>query len=270
MKSNKKFITLRDNGVQYGPFPKKQLEFMKKALKINEDDKRDFCVGDFQELTPESFRQYIFKLRNYIEISIPTYPKFYKIKGINLRNNYRYISGKNIGEPILPILKNLGNQQLALNNLKMEFDSGEELYNVLINLGEKSEEATQEITLRDLCIDEENVIASITISSKTTQIKIDCKNRPIIYDMNGVLKITEFLGIIYGHLQSRSLGIVKIPSVGDWLCISYRLGINSQYCYNTPEVYVTWKDMAGGFIIMYTIQSKEDKFKGKIDARILL
>jgi len=271
MKQNRNFITLRGNGVQYGPFPKKQLKFLQKAQKINEDEHRSFCVGDFHEMTPENFRQYIYKLHNYIEIEVPGYPKFYKIKGINLTAyNFKPITGKNIGDTMLPILEKLDDQSVSLNDLKIKFDSSNGLYNVLVNLGAKPDEITKDIVWDDLRIDEDNVKLTIRIDSKNVNIRINCKNRPIVYDMNGILKITEVLGIISEFISNEAKHIVKIPSVGDWICVAYKLGANGQYDYDKMKFHRSWKDIAGGFLRRYAEQSRKQKFNMSIDTRILL
>ena len=266
----KNFITLRDNGVQYGPFPKKQLAFLQKAQKINEDEHRAFCVHDFHELTPVNFRQCINKLHDYIEIVTPSYPKFYKIKGTNLNGNFKPISGKMIGGSMLPILEKLKDQPITLNDLKIKFDSSNGLYNVLVNMEVKTEESTQDIVWENLKVDEDNVMVNVRIDSQNVNVEIYCKNRPIVYDMNTVLKITELLGKISRTIALEERHIVEIPFVGDWLCVFYRLGTNGQYCYDDMEFYRTWKDMAGGFLRTYCEQSREQRFKMLMDNRILL
>jgi len=265
----KNFITLRDNGVRYGTFPKKQLAFLKKALRINEGEKRAFCVHDFRELTSVNFRQYIHKLQNYIEILIPSYPKFYKIKGVNLTTNFKPISGKTIGDSVLTILEKQRDQSVTLNDLKIQFDSSNGLYNVLVNFGAKTVGTNQEIHWHHPCIHEDNVELKIKIDPQNVNIEINCEHRPIVYDMNTVLKITELLGIISHFINNKSRNIIKIPYVGDWLCVSYSIGTNGQYHYDDPQFCETWKDIAGGFLRVYAKQSKNQRFNMLMDTRML-
>ena len=252
------FITLRDNGVQYGPFPTKQLEFLQKGLKINEEKGRGFTVGDFPELEPNNFRQKIRILRNYLEDEIPrSYPKWYKIKGVNLHYAHRKkTSVSTIGDNVISLLNKLPEQHYVINDLEIQFDSGEELYNVMINTGVKTnskEEIMWKFYINDITI-------TVRIDRKTVHVKLECEKIPVIYDMLGILKVTEILGMISTGIKNYTHDIVLIPSVNDWICISYSLGDNSQYPFNQSEFHRAWKDIAGGFMRKYSIQTKDNQY----------
>lgn len=136
---NNNFITLRDNGVQYGQFTDKQYKFMKKCLYINEIERREFCRGDFPEMTPGNFRQYILKLKNYLVAAIKSYPMFYQIKGVKLiANNSRKLLGTVLGDNMLSLLDKLPRQQIIVKNLKMKVEINSKLFYALVNFGTKS------------------------------------------------------------------------------------------------------------------------------------
>ena len=150
MTSNKYFITLRDNGVQYGKFPKKQYEFLTKCLYINEIECREFCCKDFPEMSSESFRQFICILKNYIDITIKSYPVFYKIKGVKgIPNNYRRLTGTIIGNSMLDLLNKLPQQEIVVKELQMNVIIKPELFNVLVNFGTNTVNSKQEIILNE-------------------------------------------------------------------------------------------------------------------------
>ena len=254
----KNFITLHDNGVQYGPFPKKQWEFLHKCLKINEEEGREFTGKDFPELSKENFRQKILQLNNYIENEIPhSYPKWYKIKGVKLHYAHRKkTSGSMIGNNVVTILDKLPELCYVINDLEIQFDSGEELYNVMINTGVKTnskEEIMWKFYINDITI-------TVRIDRKTVHVKLECEKIPVIYDMLGILKVTEILGMISTGIKNYTHDIVVIPSVNDWICISYSLGDNCQYPFNQSEFHRAWKDIAGGFMRKYSIQTKDNQY----------
>lgn len=85
--------------------------------------------------------------------------------------------------------------------------------------------------------------------------------------MYGVLRITKILGILEGHIRSIVCDIVEMPSVGDWQCISYQLGMNGQYVYEKSEDKITWKDFAGGIISKYVEMGGKSDIELLIDTR---
>jgi|APSaa5957512535_1039671.scaffolds.fasta_scaffold00891_6 hypothetical protein len=255
---NNYFITLRDNGEQYGPFPTKQWKFMHKALKINEEQGREFTGKDFPELSSKNFRQKIFLLKNYIENEIPySYPKWYKIKGVNLHYAHRKkTSGSIIGNNVVTLLDKLPESCYVINNLEIQFNSGEELYNVMVNMGVEFN-SKKEILWEDC---KHGIKIIVKIDEKAVNTKLTCEKIPIVYDMIGILRITEILGMISDRINQITHNIITIPSVNNWICISYSLGDNNQYLFNQSEFHRSWKDIAGGFMRKYSIQTKDNLY----------
>jgi len=264
MTSNKNFLTLRDNGVQYGQFPKKQYEFLKKCLYINEIERREFCCKDFPEMSPESFRQFIHILKNYIDVAIKSYPVFYKIKGVQgIRNNYRKLTGTTIGNGMVYLLNKLPKQEIIVKELQMKVAIKPELFNVLVNFDGNTVNSKQEIVWDELQFDLE-IITTVKITSESIKISLKAEKQPIVYDMYGILKITKILGVLEGEIRGRTRDIVPITSVCDWQCISYRLGMNGQYTYDKPEDCMAWKDFSGGIL------RKHSEIGGKSDIDLLI
>lgn len=256
---NNNFITLRDNGVQYGPFPKKQYEFLKKAQYINEVEHRTFCIGDFKpELSPESFRQYIFKLGKYIEVERDIYPKFYKIKGIELPTKDRWMTKTDeiIGTNMPSILSKLDRKSLIIKNIKMKFNSNKELYNLYKNT-DKIDELDKEIEVKPVRDKELEIIVKMNL--ETVNIEINGKDKPAVSCMNDLIKITDILGRITEFISFMTCRLMEIPSAGNWLCISYSLGTNGQYLYEEPQFHRTWKDLAAGFMKIFSEYSDDDR-----------
>lgn len=263
MKS-KNFITLRDNGVRYGQFTDKQYRFLKKCLYINEIEKREFCYGDFPEMSPENFRQYVMKLKNYLVAAVKSYPMFYQIKGVNLiANNSRKLTGTALGDNMLLLLNKLPTQQIIVKNLQMKVKIEPKLFNLLVNLTTDSVDFPKEILWENMEYDLE-ILTTVKIMPESIEISLKAKKQPIIYDMYGILKITKILGILEGHIRSGIHNIVDMPSVGDWYCVSYQLGTDGQYGYDKSEDCVLWKDFSGGILRKYA------EMGGKSDIALLI
>lgn len=264
---NNNFITLRDNGVQYGQFTDKQYKFLKKCLYINEVERREFCCGDFPEMSPENFRQYVLKLKNYLVAAIKSYPMFYQIKGVKLiANNSRKLLGTVLGDNMLSLLNKLPRQQIIVKELQMKVKIKPGLFNILVNLDTYTEDFPQEILWERMEYDSE-IITTVKITSESIQIKLEANKQPIVYDMYGILKITKILGFLEGHIRSETYDIVEMPSIGDWQCISYQLGMNGQYVYEKSEDHMTWKDFAGGIMRKYSEMGGKSDIELFIDTR---
>ena len=264
--SKNHFITLSDNGVQYGPFTDKQYKFMKKCLTINEDEKREFCCGDFHEMSPENFRQYVLKLKNYLVVAVKSYPIFYQIKGVKLiANNYRKLSGTVYGDNMLSLLDKLPKQQIIVNRLEMKVEIDPRLFYALADFDTEIINS-KEILWEKMEYDSE-ILTTVKITPKFIQITLNAKKQPIIYDMYGILKITKILGILEGHIRSKKCHKEEMPSVGDWQCVSYQLGVDGQYTYDKPEDCMAWKDFAGGILRRYSDMGGKSDMELLIDTR---
>lgn len=269
--SNNGYITLQDNKMQYGPFPKKQLDFMQKAQHINEIEKRPFCLIDFPELgrdkvkSARNFRQYIHKLREYLEVEIEGNPKFYKIRGMILPSSKK-VTPRVIGDNMLPILENLRFQPPSIHDIKMRFDTDEGLYNFLCNTGAKANKSNKGIMI-ELPIDY-SVCVIIQVYPKSVHIDIGCTSKPIVYDMSGVIKLAEILGRISGFLRCKTFSYIKIPPANEWVCTSYHFGIDGRDRYDGHAFHRTWQDVAGGFMRVYSKLDKDEKQHVRIEKSV--
>lgn len=269
--SNNYYITLQDNGIQYGPFSKKHLDFMQKAQKIHEVEKRPFCVADFRELgenwkkASNNFRQYVYKLREYLEVEVSGNPKFYKIRGTILPSSKK-VTPRAIGDNMLPILENLRYQPPSMHDIKMYFDSDEGLYNFLCNMGAEINESNKGIMIKLPIDDFVNVI--IQVYPKNVHIDIGCTGKPIVYDMSGVIKLAEILGRVSGFLRCKTYSSIKIPPANEWVCTSYHFGIDGRDRYDGPAFHRTWQDVAGGFMRTYSKIDKDDRKHVRIEKSI--
>ena len=61
--------------------------------------------------------------------------------------------------------------------------------------------------------------------------------------------------------------IVEMPSIGDWQCVSYQLGMTSQYVYEKSKDHIMWKDFAGGIMRKYAMMGGKSDIDLLIDKR---
>lgn len=264
MTKNKNFLTLSANGVQYGPFTTKQLNFLQKCQQINEIEGREFCCKDFPELSLENFRQYVHKLKNYIDVATKSFPTFYNIKGIHMiANNFQRVSGTILGNNMLALLNRLPQQQIIVKDLQMNSEIKPELFDQLYRSSVKTDESRPEILHWSLECESE-ILLTVRIIPTSIQILLQGKNQPIVYDMNGILKIAQLVGILEGFVRSIVFDETKTPFIGDWICILYTMGINGQYRYDKSEDHITWKDFAAGILRKYS------EMGGKSDIDLLI
>jgi len=235
-------------------------------MRINEIEHREFCCKDFPEMSLESFRQYVHILKNYIDVAIKSYPVFYKIKGVNgIRNNYKRLTGTIIGNNMYYLLNKLPRQQVIVKELQMNVKTDPRFFNVLSNLGFNID-FKDEINLKNLKLDSE-IITTVKIMPELIQITLKANKQPIVYDVLGILKITKILGVLEGELRGRTRDMIPIPSVDDWQCVSYQLGMNGQYTYDMPEDCMVWKDFAGGILRKYFEMDGKSDIDSLIDMR---
>jgi len=155
---------------------------------------------------------------------------------------------------------------MIVKRLEMNVAINPKLFYALVNFGTKTVNSKEEILWEKMAYDSE-ILSTVKITPKSFLISLESKKQPIIYDMYGILKITKILGILEGHIRSAMRDIVEMPSVGDWQCVSYQLGMNGQYVYEKSKDHMMWKDFAGGILRTYTEMGGKSDIDLLIDTR---
>jgi len=223
--------------------------FLRKAYKINKEKQFLFCCEDFRsEFTPGNYRQMIHRYREIIELVIPGRPCFYQLKGVDVPKRPRMLTDKTMGDGMISILEDLQEQNPALHDIKIKFDS--DIHKSLTKLGYEINPINHVIKL-PIPIYDNNITVMAIVYPKTIQIDIGCTFKPFVYDIQGMIKLTTFLGRIYQYL----LLIARESSLSDvlsWVITHYHFGIDGSKTYSGKSFHRTFEDMSCGFIRFYS------------------
>ena len=200
----------------------KQLNFLRKALRINLKEQCSFCRDDFPELSAEYFRQHILKLKGFIKLVTKSKPCFYRIVGTPEMIGVPSVTDRPTGDVMLMMLRNAREQPASIHDIRIQTHS-DNLYEILKKNGEKPHPQNKGILLPTFRYDV-NVRAKAHVYPQTISIDIACTNRPLVYDVSGAVQLLVVLGQIYRDLQAFSKFEAKFPPVTEWKITMFHLG----------------------------------------------
>ena len=109
------FLTKICNGHKVLPSEKK---FLQECLRKNLFLQVPFCYCDFPDMTPNHFRQMVYRLKKFIKTTHQGRPTYYKIIGVPSVKNLPYVTEKPTGPGMLyDILDSLKTEQLKIHDL---------------------------------------------------------------------------------------------------------------------------------------------------------
>jgi len=240
------FITNLCNGCNVS---NKQRKFLERGFRINLEQKQYFCIEDFSELKPTTFRQYIYKLRKFIITGIKSNPCFYRIKGTPELSSGRPVTDRPMGDKMIQILGHVREQPASIHDIKIQTFS-ENLHDILLKHGMKSDSFNKGIFLPKLRFDV-NTYSKIQIYRSTVTIDIACTHQPLVYDIAGVTQLTSILGQIYYHLQLLSKSKAHVPSVGEWIVKMYHAGKDGTQSFSGDSYEIRYDELVDGTIRYY-------------------
>jgi len=251
---------------EYNTLPcktKKQQDFINKALSINREG-RPFSYSDFPEYSPTNFRQMIYKLKGRFELVFRSSCGFYKIKGIELsRDKHRTVSQPmGVHDDMQSMLQSISEKLEEIHDLKFKFSS-DNLHQILKSLGHVEDPSNCLIKL-EIPLDK-YVTAKILVYPKTVQVNLSCTFKPIIYDAEGVVKLTTFLGRICQYLIDISSGTANIPSSQEWIVTHYHLGKDGTCEIAGSRFEIKWEGIAGDLIRFYSKKMPDGKIIPRIE-----
>ena len=212
------------NTYHIGKITSARRKFLNIGYDINTKQKISFCLEDFREkgYSDVNFRQYIHKLHDMIDTVTKSNPVFYKLKGIILSIHDEKITHRTMGEGIRTlkdILLELKYLPPMIHDIKLKFKS-ENLHRILLANGCKAHPQNKQIRL-DYTLNEISTIAVITVYPKSVQIHISNSYNPIMFDSDGILRLSTSLGSIFEFIHNKALGFASIPHCLDWIIYHY-------------------------------------------------
>lgn len=244
-KSNRS-VTDRRNGSRYDID-----QFYKSALHICEKEKRPFSFTDFKVITPNNFRQYIYRSGDEIEIVKKGRPTLYKVKGIELTGDSHRITNRVTGG--IPefdrLLESLRDQPPMIHDIHLKFES--DLHSKLVSRGlsvNPSNHAIENIRCASL---NNNINTKILVYPKTTQIIIGCTYKPIIYDVSGVYSLMLHLAQVQFYLSELTKHQAIIPEVQTWIVTRYDFNKDGSESVSAQPFWREFEDVSTGLIRFY-------------------
>jgi len=248
-KENNVSVTINDNG-QLHIRTKQNLEFLSKCAKINVIEGRPFSKNDFPNMTPNNYRQYIRKNKEFLATVREGRPKLFKIREITLIGDSHRITevDMRVGEDYERILRNVAGQQKMIHDIKVKFES-DSLHKGLQKVNYTPDTSNQRISVVFPSPDN-NLVTKISVYPKTIQIDIGCTFKPIVFDHSGLFYLLEHLAKVSNHL-SLSTG-VTLPPVHKWKITHQHLNKDGTVELSGQSFHITIEEFAGGLIRLYS------------------
>lgn len=224
-----------------------QIKFLEKAIRINIEEDRPFAYYDFT-LKPNYFRQMVYRLKNFIDIAYKSNPCSYRVKGTPWRKKIPPVTHRATGEWMIPILKDLKEQPPKLHDIKIKFRSN--IHKFLIEFGAKAN-PTNKLVLKKIPLDQ-YIYAKVSAYPETVQVDLACTNKPILYDIAGVIHLSFLLGQMYEKLQDFCYYRASIPPFREWIVTHFHYGKDGTESYSGPRFHQTYEELATGLVRFYS------------------
>jgi hypothetical protein len=229
--------------------PRGQKQFFLQAVNIVVKQQRPFSKADFPRISSANYRKYIQKIKKHLVLVCNSRPKFWTIKGVELPGDSHRVTlyPTGVGQEFYDILESLKLENPAIHDIKIQFES--DLHKCLVTMGLSVNPSNHLIKVEYPILDN-NVNIKILVYPDTTQIDIGCTYKPIVYNFQGILYLTEILSKISGYL-SRYAKCMTIPPVYSWIMTHYHFGKDGREI-NGQTFHVTVEDAASGLIRFYS------------------
>lgn len=235
----------------------KQRYFVEKAKRINVKKYRPFSCSDFPELSNVYFRQMIYRLKNHIELYVKSTPCYYKVKGVKIHDSDILVTKKPTGDDMLDILLHVREQPAAIHDIKLQFPS--DLHKIYSKMPSCEMDPINKCIIETIPGLAQNIFAKLLIYPKMIQVDIACTNSPLIYDVNGALKIVYFLGRLYQFLWFLGDFKAEFPEIWDWVVTQYHFGKDGKEELNGKMFHRTVEEFSTGLVRFYTKEMPDGK-----------
>jgi len=224
--------------------------FYDKALKINTLEHRPFSCEDYPNLSKGNYRQYIQKLRPVLEKTHNSRPAFYKIKGEYLPGDSHQITFSPTGDApdLIDILKSLKDQPAKIHDIKLKINAS--IHEELKKTGCTPNKKNNSILIKNLPVNDNNIVLKALVYPKTIQIDVACSYKPLVYDGKTLLYLHEILAQVSIHLFHFSG--CELPPVYDWIITHYHLNKDGNYAINGQNFHFTVGEVSTGLIRYYS------------------
>ena len=242
---------------------KKLQKFYDRARDICEKEKREFTRRDFLDMKQTTFRQYVFRLKSYVEVAFRSNLAFYKIKGIELPGDSHLVTFRHTGDvsSFIQILESLEHQPAKIHDVKIKIDA--EIHSALVKAGRTVDLHNHGIPIKHIPITDNNIVVKASVYPHTIQLDVACTYKPIIYDVDSLLYFFEILNQVSMFLTS--ITHVVLPPVKDWIITHYHLNKDGSFELNGASFHFAISDVTAGMIRFYSKKMKDGKVIPRVE-----
>lgn len=241
-------------------------QFVYRASAINEIEKRPFSFGDFPHISKGNFRQIIRRLgSNRVETVTRGRPAFYKIRGIELPLDSHRVTDRPMGDikNLVTILEQLRDQPAKVHDIKIKF-SNSSLHPILKSKGEIINQSNNSIKI-EIPYTDNNIVVKALVYPETTQIDIGCTFKPLIYDHEGVIILTQILSYCLFYLEGKSSFQAHISDVTKWIVTHWHFNKDGSEHLSGQSFHYSWSDTITGFVRYYSKQMPDGTTIARIE-----
>ena len=246
------FLTKTCNGQRVLPSERK---FLQQCLRKNLFLKLPFCYCDFPDMTPNHFRQMVHRLKKFIKVTHQGRPTYYKIVGVPHVKNLPNVTEKPTGPGMLyDVLEPLVIEQLKIHDMKLSANSNLhdtlKLSNLTPNKNNKGYKIGYNLA--------QDTFAKIMVYPKKIQLDIACSNKPLAYDISGIIRLSHLLGILCGVLRRYSPHVLISP-LDEWDVLHYHIGKDGSSEFSGEPFHMTFNEFSTDMVRLYVKKFPDGK-----------
>lgn len=236
-----------------------QKKFLKEAIRINIEDNRPFDCYDFPLLSRGNFRQIIFRLKEVIKKGYKSNPCLYRVKGTPWKKRLPIVNNSTRASSMIELLKKLKDQPPKIHDIKLKIYSNLHRYLSQEKVNPKNHGIKKRIQLS------QEVWANVLVYPDVVQVDLACTDNPLIYDIDGVIRLTFLLGQLYAIMQFWASFKASIAPFYEWIITHYHFGKDSTESYSGQTFHITYDDFSNGMVRFYSKKMKNGNTIARIE-----
>lgn len=230
--------------------------FLKKCITIQIKLHRTFSSSDFQEITPENFRQRVLRLKNFIKPHVRGGCAYYRVMEVPLGIMETVVTEDPMGDELFLMLMHVKEQPASIHDIKIQFDSN--LYNFIVKDPDIAVNPQNNGIILDLELIP-NYRTKVLIYPNLVQVNIGCTFNPVVYNIQGVLFLNSLLTLLHDRLAKFGSYCSDLPPFYDWVITHYHFGRDGQQQWSGKKFHIVIRDALHQMIRYYSKQMHDGK-----------
>ena len=228
-----------------------------RGLKINKDEGRPFCNGDFPDIKGPSYRKAIQHLKPYLQFEYRSTSNFWKFSGVKITGDSHRITYRDmgVGDDFYNLLEHHKHEQPMIHDIKLKIKAIG-VHDALAKKGCSVAKENKRIQFGFPCSDN-NFKTKVSIYPSTIQLDISNTYKPLVFDIQSLMFLHEQLSQFSYHVFYMS--DVSLPPVSEWIFTHYHIHTDSSHEYCGERFEVKVNDVVNGMIRFYSKQMGRGK-----------